>query len=136
MKRYENWPSLLAACVQRHRHRPFKWGRFDCATFAALAIKAMTGENALQDFKWKSKEEAIALLRKHGGLVAMIDQRLERVDVPYAQRGDIVLVEHEGGEGNMRSRWMAVCTGGDAWGPGATGLVAAPMSAAVIAWRV
>lgn len=74
---------------------PFEWGTNDCGLYIADAVKAMTGEDIAHDFRGKYKTETGAkrqLAKLYGGgLDKVMDAKLERIEVPFVQRGDVVL---------------------------------------------
>lgn len=89
------WQSALMEFVESRAATPFKWGEQDCALFAADAVLAMTGADFAAEFRGKYKTQtgaarALAKVAK-GGLEACLDAKLEPVDTPFVQRGDVVL---------------------------------------------
>jgi hypothetical protein len=67
-QRLPDWPERLAAYVEERRAQPFVWGNNDCASFAAGALRAMTGADPLGELTWTSEAEAQAVLARLGGL--------------------------------------------------------------------
>ena len=126
-QRRPDWPELLAAYVEQHRGTPFAWGAHDCCTFAAGAVKAMTGTlPALPAYA--DEREAMRALRDLGGLREAVTRLFEPTLVALAQRGDLLLVKQD--ERDM----LAVCIGRHWVAPGEHGLVFG--EGAVLAWRV
>ena len=81
--------------------------------------------------EWTDERAAARLL--HGkSLEAWIDELalLERIAVPFAQRGDLVLIT------TAERDSLAVCNGASAVGPGVDHLEFIPMDAARAAWRI
>lgn len=110
----------------------FQWGRHDCALFAADCVQAITGIDPASELRGYTTEAGAAkCIRRAGGMEALADARLgARVPVLMAQVGDVALLEQE-------SPLFAVCVGQHWLAAGlAGGLVALPLSAALIVWRV
>ena len=106
LRRFDNWPELLAAFLAQHRNTPFDWGRFDCALFAADAIHVMTGTDLAEPFRLQYAHAVGARRKLHefcGGWLeeAMLkicaQHGLEEIPVELAQRGDLLLwLDQEG----------------------------------------
>lgn len=96
MRRFPDWEQRLAAYLEPLRDRRFRWGKHDCCTFAAGAVKAMTGEDVMPEFRGEYSDEASAeeALRAigNGTLIRTMNAKFERVPVGHAHRGDIVMV--------------------------------------------
>jgi hypothetical protein len=128
MRRYPDWETRLAAYLEPLRDRPFQWGRHDCCTFAAGAVRAMTGKATMAEFRGKYRDEAGAAeaLKTTGAgtLISTMNSKFKRVAPGHAHRGDIVMVDgnlgisfgevslHVGAEGERqglirhpRARW-------------------------------
>lgn len=91
-------PNFTEILINFHEGRintPFEWGTNDCGLYIADAVKAMTGEDIAYDFRGKYKTETGAkrqLAKLYGGgLDKVMDAKLERIEVPFVQRGDVVL---------------------------------------------
>lgn len=135
--RRPDWQLLLAVYVERHRDTPFTWGQHDCALFALSWVQLVRED---LDPATAALAERLTYTDARGALDFMDGRGLGQVvqewgeltacDAAYAQRGDVVLVEISGRES------LAVCTGAEACGPGASGLAFVPMTAARAAWRV
>lgn len=100
MKRYSFWRTALTDYVQAASARPFKWAEHDCATFAAGAVHAMTGEDFAASYRgrYQTLRGGLRLLKKagfdnHAELAASL---FEEVHPSRAMVGDIATVE-EGG---------------------------------------
>ena len=131
LRRLPDWPSRLAAYLEQWRARPFAWGGADCAVFAEGAVYALTGWRAPIAPSWHDWDTARGVLRLLGGLIPAVDRRLERVPVPYAWRGDVLLVR------NVDRRTHLAVRDGDGWAaPGAAGLVRGPLCQVRLAWGV
>lgn len=131
MKRFDDWPERLADYLEGARGRPFCFGSHDCASFAAGAVQAMTGE-APAIPQVESAAAYLHFLRDHGPLDAIVDDTLgERLPSPaFAQRGDVVLLFVD------ERATLGVCIGVEAAAPGPDGMLTVPMSTASAAWRV
>jgi hypothetical protein len=88
---------------------PYAWGTHDCALFCADGIQAMTGVDIAADFRNTYTDEASALasIAKVTGIAngtvedaaaycATKHGLTEWKNPLYAQRGDLVIVEHDG----------------------------------------
>lgn len=128
--RLPNWPRLLDEYVNTARARPFAWGALDCCSFAAGAVRAITGRDVPMP-SWCDRREAAATLRRLGGLRAAVCQRLgDMQPAALARRGDVLLLRQRGRD------VLAVCLG-HAWAsPGRAGLAFGPMDEALGAWRI
>lgn len=91
-------PNFTAALIEFHESRvdmPFAWGSNDCGLYIADAMIAMGREDIAHDFRGKYKTETGAkrqLAKLYdGGLDKVMDAKLERIEVPFVQRGDVVL---------------------------------------------
>ena len=73
LERAAGWPRRLNEHLidsqARFQEIGFKWGVFDCCTFAADWVKSATGIDPMADYRgrYASKEQAMALLRERGG---------------------------------------------------------------------
>jgi hypothetical protein len=91
--RRASWPALL------HEHLneavTFEWGKSDCVLRCADWVTKATGEDYAQDYrgKYATEAEAQGLLADLGadGAADLADRHLQAIDVPFAQRGDVVL---------------------------------------------
>lgn len=92
--RNRNWPMQLGDTIKAAIERPFSWGEFDCAAFAADCCMAVCGVDPLAAVRGKYSTEAGAkrVLKKHfGSLEAACDAFFERVSAAMAQRGDLCI---------------------------------------------
>jgi hypothetical protein len=130
MKRDVN---ALVAYLAERAHMPHEWGdkANDCMSFPNGAVKAQTGKGVLRGLKWKSQATAISLLRKQGGVEAVLDARFERIPTAHAMRGDIGIVpDPDLGAHPVIVAGTTVCA------PGAKGLKHLPRSTMLAAWDV
>ncbi len=133
MTRKENWPSILADQIEGARERPFCFGVHDCFLFAANVALAMTGADPAAGIRGTYDDERSALraIARFGSFAsAVIHCYGEPIDTRLAGRGDVAMVMRAGRES------LAVCAGRQACGPGEFGIEWAPISEAILAWRV
>lgn len=114
---------------------PFAWGSWDCVTFAAAAVHALTGVDHLSGLAaWNGPLEAARLLRDLGGLRAAVTSRLGEPFLPgLACAGDVVLTTDPNADDGREL--LAVCHGPYLIAPGATGLCVLPLTSGICAWR-
>jgi hypothetical protein len=110
---------------------PFAWGGHDCCLFASDAVQALTGHDPAADLRgYRTEREALRIIQAQGGLRAIAQARAgAEVPVLAAQVGDVGLLPLDGRD------TLAVCGGAHWLAPGALGLAALPLDAAVAAWR-
>lgn len=65
----------LRAFLRAARERRFEWGRHDCLLFCADWVARHTGRDLAAPWRgtYASEREARALIRRHGGMVSLID---------------------------------------------------------------
>ena len=128
-----DWAEELFGLITQRANTPFTWGSNDCVSFANEAVKRMTGVDFMSSFPpYTTALEAARLVKKLGGLEAIVDLCLVPTPVLMAQRGDVVLIPmQDGGEPAL-----AIAVGTHAWGPGDTGLIPRPIELATKAWKV
>lgn len=123
----------LDAFLSERRALPFAWGDNDCACFAAAAVEAMTGENPMPRLRYRTEMGAARAIKRGGGLAALVGEALSGCgEIPprMAQRGDVVLFEHEG------EAVVGICVGRHIASPGPQGLALTPLRAGMRAWRI
>ena len=89
-----DWQSRLQAHILDWQDKPFRYGRFDCALFAAGAVKAMTGFDPARGFRgYRSEAEGLRKVKAKGFAdhVAVFEARFERATRLCA--GDIAVIE-------------------------------------------
>jgi len=128
-----DWQSRLSAYLASRRGMAFAWGSNDCATFAAGAIEAMTGEDLRASFgNYTTEAGAVRALRRAGfdGVGGVADRYFTRVTAGRAMPGDLCLVPGDDGGA------LAVVGSGVAYvvTPHFVGLV--PLTAASVFWKV
>lgn len=125
--------NALVRYLSERATMPHEYGRKgnDCLSFPAGAVKAQTGHDPAAGLKWKSHATAISLLRKLGGVEAILDARFERIPPAHAKRGDIAAVpDDELGVHPMIVEGVTLCA------PGTRGLKRVPRSMMVAAWDI
>ena len=127
--RYEDWPVRMEEAISRHEGKAFRYGRFDCVIFCADVIEAMTGVYP-HSFSYRNKAEAEAIFAEHGSLESIVDTLFERKLPKAAQRGDLVMVEQDGGS-------LGICVGSRVVLPARPeGIARLPMREVIAAWSV
>lgn len=80
------------AFFERMRGTTFEYGRNDCALFCARYLIEVHGcPDFAAEFrgKYRTEEEAFALIRDEGGLLGMCKKHLKQKALLQAKRGDI-----------------------------------------------
>lgn len=113
--RLADWEKRLSEVLKSAITRPYDAENWNCATFAAECVEAVTGRPMPRQLT--------------GTLIETADGLLERVPVKLACRGDVVLMR-------VPEPALGVCVGRFAAFVGAQGLRQEPMRRAVMAWRV
>lgn len=115
----------LAEYITRHLRVPFCWGEHDCCTFAARWVNEATGVDYLAEFgAWSSALTAVRKIRRAGGLEAIVDARLQRINSNMAKDGDVALYRDS----------LCLFSGSQIVGPGKEGLVFISRMEAQCAW--
>jgi hypothetical protein len=139
--RHVNWPILLDSVIRQATTKPFCWGQHDCALFVADCIHAITGMDPAHAFRgaYDSEETADAALMDcaGGGIDALAykmaaDHGYATMLPAYAQRGDVVLCNL----GHQQALGVVAMNGREVLLSSPQGLLARPLSIAVVAWRV
>lgn len=133
----QDWEFRLEFHIAAAVHRQFRYGYFDCCTFAADAILEMTGVDVMRKLRgYKGAQAARELLERLGGMEKALEtiaseNRMEEVIVLKAQRGDLVLIRGKRpacGILSLDGSWVVV--------PSARGIYRVPLTLCVRAWRV
>ena len=128
--RLDNWPSLLAAYVQTHREAPFEWGVHDCATFAAGAVRTITGEDRFSA-PYVGLRAAGEYMDSVGGVAAHATALLGPPVPPMlVKSGDVALLDLNGRD------TLSVCLGETYAVPGPEGLVLYRRSSVKFGWSI
>lgn len=137
--RRRDWPERLAHFLEVRARLPFAWGLNDCALFAADCACNLTEVDLAADLRgaYGNREEADAVLARHGGLQALVAARLPVYVSPLqCHRGDVVCVEAEQEDG-ARLWTLGVVAGNGYWAaPGARRMVYRPMAEVLHAYAV
>jgi len=131
--RAHDWPEKFVSYLNQRERAVFTWGKHahDCASFGAGWVRIALGVEPLDGLPdYSTAEEAEAILES-ASFAAMIDERLPRIDIGLAKRGDIGLIETERGDA------VVIIDGVDLVGPAKRrGLVRYPRFKLVAAWEV
>ena len=94
MKRCPDWPKQLHDYIDAVKRRPFDWAAHNCATFAAGAVAAMTGERLARSYRFKTERGALGAMKREGfdNLADMAAARLPEIHVSQASLGDLAAV--------------------------------------------
>lgn len=130
--RLPDWQLRLAEFGQARASMPFAWGSNDCCTFAADAVKGITGKDLRGAFPdYVGELGALRAISVGGGLQQIVSKLLGApVSPKMAAVGDVVLVLNEERE------MLAICNGTSALAPGECGMVLVSMEVALAAWRI
>ncbi len=92
--RLPGWQQHLAALVARNARRPFAWGTWDCAQFAAAAIMAQTGRDLRPGWAYADRAEGVRRMRAMGYRDHLAWFRAHLAGLPVAQAlpGDIAIM--------------------------------------------
>jgi hypothetical protein len=106
--RFPDWETRLAAYIQACRGKVFAYGKHDCCTFAAGAVRAMTGHDPMAEFRrrYRTAKGSIRALRRigRGNLEKTIDAKFPVKPVAQAMRGDLAM--HEGSVGVVMGQFV------------------------------
>lgn len=129
-ERRPDWPERFNAWLEEALETPHEFGKHDCVIAAVEAIKALTGRDYVSGHRgqYNSRKTARLYLKALGypSITALLNDMLDPVPPPFAQRGDIVLVDGAPG----------VVTGAEALIVHDDGHLWAPRSAWKRAWSV
>ena len=136
IKRFDDWPELLAAFLASRETMPFAWGTNDCGLFACDAVLLMTGVDLADGVrgKYASEEDAAILiydLEEFAERVAAT-HGIPAIPVLRAQRGDVCL--HISALGPTLG--VVAMNGREILIPGPEGLKGIPLKACQKAWRI
>lgn len=96
-ERLSTWEDRLSEYIASKRDEPFGYGINDCCTFVGGAVEAMTGTDAMAEFrgKYKTLASSVKALREIGcgDLESTIDSKFPVIPVSLAQRGDIAFYD-------------------------------------------
>lgn len=123
--------AALIAFVDSRQNVPHKWGRRnnDCASFVLAAVEAQTGLRVAPELDWRSRAEALRLIKQFGSLEAAFDAHFQRIAPAQAMRGDIAGVPND-----VLGIHPMVVEGVTLVGPGDSGNQRVKREAMVCAW--
>lgn len=130
-----DWVERLWAVIEAAAEVPFNYGAHDCGTFAARCVDAMTDGTLEAELEglWTDDASALGYVVSHGGLDVILSARFGEAVAPLqARRGDLVMLPGEDATG----RALGVCVGDTVACLQQSGIVYAPLSSALCAWRV
>lgn len=144
MKRSQDWPSRLDAFLSEAGSSAFTWGSWDCCTFAARAVIAMTGEDprGARLPTYTDAPGALRALKRRGGTIpAMVEAMAKRygwseIAPRRAQRGDAVLLDPTVDGLEAFGGTLGICLGRHIAVMSELGLAALPLDDALRAWRI
>ena len=134
--RRPGWERRLEHRLEAARTRPYVLGEHDCFRVVCAAVEALTGVDRWPEFagRYRTRREALALIASYGSnFLAAFDWFFggRRIDVRWAQRGDICALATPDGE-----RHLGVCLGERTAVLGAQGLIKMRTLDCICAWRV
>jgi uncharacterized protein DUF6950 len=108
MQRLPHWQRQLAILIQTAESFTFAWGQYDCALFAARAVREITGLDIGAPYAGTYSDEAgaIAIFTKgytgpaslalgaFAASLAAANNMPEVIPVTFARRGDVVWVDN------------------------------------------
>lgn len=85
--------SLLSEYIEEKAKEEFKWGKCDCALFAANWCAVSVGKDPASEFRGKYKTEigAKRALLKYGNIIETLDKNFKQVNPNFAQKGDLCI---------------------------------------------
>lgn len=140
--RFEHWPVRLNAIIGKYMRRPHEWGTFDCMTFVADCVWAVTQKDPGEGFRYtyNTRNDGLRIVVAAGGLEEFVDSRLaavgiqtERINPNFAQRGDVCLLAGLGFDGGPQ---LGICYGEHVLAKALDGVDRFPISAANVCWAI
>jgi hypothetical protein len=106
IKRKQEWPELLHEYIDSNVSTPFAYGVHDCCLFVADAVQAITDVDLAVDYrgKYTDLKSSLHVIKDVTGgstvedVIVHAAQQSELTECPsvlYAQRGDVVLLDHD-----------------------------------------
>lgn len=128
--RLSDWEGRLSAYIVSKRDEPFAYGTNDCCTFCGGAVEAVTGKDAMSEFRgqYKSLAGSVRALQQigKGDLESTIDSKFPIIPISHTQRGDLAFFDGS----------VGVIMGAFAWFVSDDGLERVPRSMWDKAWSV
>ncbi len=96
--RYSNWPIRLNEYIASISEKTFEYGTFDCCTFTAGAVEAITGIDHVEEFRdtYDDKESSKATMKKNGkgNIYRILQNKFGKpVHGAMGRKGDIAYYE-------------------------------------------
>ena len=131
----------LFSYLQSVDSKEFKLGKFDCFKFANDAVIAMTGKDYMVDItEYKDYKSAIRIVKKFGSVEKAVTAKLGKpmTNLLFAQRGDVVMFEHESipSEQSYLKQAIGICGGLNIYCCTTKGVVEISMDNAKKVWNV
>lgn len=101
LRRKSDWQDALSLYLAQTMRQPYQPGVFDCALFAAGALKAMTGTDIAATWGgYTTLEGGYRRLKRQGfkTLSALAAHYLTQIPLLQAQPGDIALMTNDAGQ--------------------------------------
>lgn len=125
MRDYDAWIAFIAS----RETAPFDWDGNHCGAYAAGSILALTGRDPMVGLNVRSERDAQRLMRREGGMEAVVNARLRPIAIGQAQRGDLAGVPDD-----VFGVRLMVIEGDLLVSPGPRGNRRGPRSAMIRAW--
>ena len=135
MMRRQDWRGRLVAVCDAAQGRAFEWGLFDCTTFVADCVEAMTDVDPMEKHRghYQKRIGAARQYARAGGLGEAWGDRLGfPINVAAAGCGDVVAYR----QGDETLVGIVDTTGRFFLAVTETGLHRMPLSNAASAWRI
>ena len=135
LTRRPEWPKLLNAYIEDHRHRRFVWGSHDCGTFLGNWVVVATGFDPIKAVRGRyTSARGWQRIRIRDGWSdaahVFTDAFGKTIELNFAQRGDGVAVQTEDGPA------MGILLGDQIAAVGMDRLMFLPVGRAYLAWRI
>tara|TARA_R100001015_G_C4551479_1_gene113251 strand:+ start:382 stop:798 length:417 start_codon:yes stop_codon:yes gene_type:complete len=137
MRKQIDWQIKFDKFIEANMEKPFEWGKWDCCLFSDACIKAMTGQSLIpKELVWKDKESALQTITDYGitlkNAIAKASKRkdLEKVDLNYLQKGDLIVMEQDG------NNVCGIFNGAKTLGVNEEGIVVLKDFKIIEAWRI
>ena len=136
MKKKVDWQIDFNKFIEKNFDKPFEWGKWDCCLFSDACIKAITGESLIpKQLVWSDEKSAIQAITGYGKTLknsiskAAKKKKLQKVDINYLQKGDLVVIDNNG-------QVCGIYDGSKTIGPNDEGIAAISGSKILAAWRI